>query len=204
MEGFFFVTSTTFPHLHDIYNKMNIMKKRDKRRMGSCTCSNCGIEFEKPLSEIKRNEKLGRRNFCTRSCVGHFSTERLLNIKSDYVISKHSNNRKDEFTGLRDFIKRVKHRYKNHDLDLQYLKDLWDKQNVCVYTGVKLELPKNKGINNQIYTASLDRIDSSIGYLKGNVQFISIAANHAKGNLSHEDMILFCNLIYENKKASPK
>jgi molybdopterin synthase catalytic subunit len=180
------------------------MKNKDKRKMGKCTCNNCGIEFEKPLSEIKRNEKLGRRNFCTRSCVGHFSTERLLNIKSDYVISKHSNNRKDEFTGLRDFIKRVKHRYKNHDLDLQYLKDLWDKQNVCVYTGVKLELPKNKGINNQIYTASLDRIDSSIGYLKGNVQFISIAANHAKGNLSHEDMILFCNLIYENKKASPK
>ena len=176
------------------------MKKIEKRRMGSCTCSNCGIEFEKPLSELNRNEKLGRKNFCSRSCTGHFNTERLLNVKNRYDISKHSSNGRDKFTGLRDFLKRVRNRFKEHNLDLEYLKELWDNQNICVYTGVKLELPKNKGINNQIYTASLDRIDSNIGYIKGNVQFISIAANHAKSSLSHDEMILFCNLIYENRK----
>lgn len=174
------------------------MKKRDKRRMGTCTCSNCGIEFEKPLSELNRNEKLGRKNFCSRSCTGHFNTERLLNVRSDYDISKHV--KRDEFTGLRDFIRRVKKRTIDSDIDLIYLKELWDNQNICIYTGVKLELPKNKGINNHLYTASLDRIDSNIGYFKGNVQFISIAANHAKSNLSHEEMTQLCNLIYENKK----
>jgi hypothetical protein len=179
---------------------MNIMKKRDKRRMGSCTCSNCGVEFEKALSELKRNEKLGRKNFCSRSCTGYFNAEKLLNVKNRYDIRKHSNNCRDEFTGLRDFIRRIKKRTIDSDIDLIYLKELWDKQNTCIYTGVKLQLPKNKGINNQLYTASLDRIDSSVGYFKGNVQFVSIAANLAKSSLSHNEMILLCNLIYENRK----
>jgi hypothetical protein len=179
------------------------MKKIEKRRMGSCTCSNCGVEFEKPLSELNRNEKLGRKNFCSLNCVGHFSTERLLNIKSDYDISKHSNNCRDEFTGLREFIRRAKKRNIDCDIDLVFLKELWDKQNICIYTGVQLVLPKNRGKNNLLNTASLDRIDSNLGYLKNNVQFISIAANYAKNKLTHEDMINFCDLIINNRKPLP-
>ena len=45
-------------------------KNKSKRKMGECTCDNCGIKFEKPLSEINRNNKLGRQNFCSRTCVG--------------------------------------------------------------------------------------------------------------------------------------
>lgn len=45
-------------------------KKKQSRKFGITVCKNCNKEFEKPLSEIKRNENLNRPNFCTRTCVG--------------------------------------------------------------------------------------------------------------------------------------
>ena len=168
--------------------------------MGECTCDNCGIKFEKPLSELTRNKNLGRKNFCSRTCVGKNNTKNFGDKRSDYDISQHSGNSRDEFTGLRALLRRIKSKYHNYDVDLIYLKELWDKQNICVYTGVELQLPKWKGVNNPLYTASIDRVDSEKGYVRGNIQFISITSNHAKNSMSHQQMINFCNLIIENKK----
>jgi hypothetical protein len=67
-------------------------------------------------------------------------------VKSTYDITKHSDNGKDEFTGFREFLRRVKSRNYENNLDLNYLKELWEKQNICIYTGVKLELPKKFSI----------------------------------------------------------
>jgi myo-inositol catabolism protein IolC len=46
--------------------------------------------------------------------------------------------------------------------------------------------------------ASLDRVDSTKGYIVGNIQFISAAANMAKNNMTHEQMIEFCKIIADN------
>ena len=94
----------------------------------------------------------------------------------------------------------IKNKYKDYDVDLPYLKELWDLQHNCPYTGVELVLPKWKGVNNPLITASIDRIDSSKGYIKGNIQYISITSNLAKSNMSHQQMIEFCMLIIKNKK----
>lgn len=51
--------------------------------------------------------------------------------------------------------------------------------------------------NNPIYTASLDRIDSSKGYEIGNIQFISTAINYMKNTMSHEDTLKLCKIIAE-------
>jgi hypothetical protein len=175
-------------------------KNKSKRKMGECTCDNCGVKFEKPLSEITRNNNLGRQNFCSRTCVGKNNTKNFGDRKNNYDISKHSNNSRDKFTGLRSFLRRIKNKYHNYDVDLVYLKEVWDNQHRCVYTGVELVLPKWRGINDPLYTASIDRIDSNKGYIKGNLQFISIAANLAKNAMTHEQMLKFCKLIIENKK----
>lgn len=175
-------------------------KNKSKRKMGECTCDNCGVKFEKPLSEINRNNKLSRQNFCSRTCVGKNNIKNFGDRKNNYDISKHSNNSRDNFTGLRSFLRRIKNKYHDYDVDLEYLKEIWDNQNICVYTGVDLQLPKSKGVNNPLYTASIDRIKSDKGYIKGNLQFISIASNLAKNTMSHEQMLEFCDLIVKNKK----
>ena len=115
-------------------------------------------------------------------------------------VSQHSGHSRDGFTGLRALLRRIKNKYHNYDVDLDYLKEVWDNQNTCIYSGVKLQLPKWKGINNPLYTASIDRIDSEKGYVKGNIQFISITSNHSKNSMTHEQMLEFCRLIMENKK----
>lgn len=180
------------------------MNKSYKRKTEKCICHQCGLEFDKPTSEIKRNLDKGRLNFCGRRCVGLYNTEKLINNHSGYDITKHSNNRKDEFTGFRDLLRRVKQRNYEFDIDLEYLKELWERQNICVYTGVKLSLPKINGCNDKLKTASIDRVDSSQGYVKGNIQYISIAANLAKNSMTHEEMISFCEIIYLNKKTPSK
>jgi hypothetical protein len=58
------------------------MRIREKKyKMGKCTCKNCEVEFEKPLTEIRRNKKLNRPNFCSRTCVGKNNSNNFGNIK---------------------------------------------------------------------------------------------------------------------------
>lgn len=49
-------------------------------------------------------------------------------------------------------------------------------------------------------TASLDRIDSSKGYLQDNVQVLSWKANTMKNNATPEELIQFADWIYKTHK----
>lgn len=42
---------------------------------------------------------------------------------------------------------------------------------------------------------SIDRIDSSVGYVRGNVQFVCDVVNRMKQDLSQTDLMLWCNRI---------
>lgn len=84
-------------------------------------------------------------------------------------------------------------------VSIEYLKGLWDRQGGrCVYTAIQLIIPNRRGTNDWIHGASLDRIDSSLGYVEGNVQFVSIAVNNMKNTMTHEQTIELINLIVAN------
>lgn len=106
-------------------------------------------------------------------------------------------NRRDQYTPFRYYFRNAKKRLKDFNLTLEYLKQLWEEQKgICPYTGIQLCLAEYKANhNNPIYTASLDRIDSSKGYIIGNVQFISTAINYMKNTMSHKETINFCKII---------
>lgn len=49
-------------------------------------------------------------------------------------------------------------------------------------------------------TVSLDRIDSNIGYIEGNVQWIHKALNNTKNTMPNDEFINWCKLVAENNK----
>jgi hypothetical protein len=176
------------------------MKKYLKnRKLVTIKCDYCNNEFEKPESEYKRNLSKNRKNFCTRQCVGNYYVN--VEKRKTHVLPKPRTG--DEFTPFRYHFRNAKRRFKNFNLTIEDLKSTWDKQNgICPYSGVKLEIDyrKYKKIN-KIYLASLDRIDSTKGYIDNNIQFVSQPINYMKNNMSHEETLLLCSLIAKNHSS---
>jgi len=200
MVGFFYLyflwRRTIFCGDVGIYIK-KIMANR-KKELVVCSNPECKKEFYKDSSEVTRNNSIGRKNHCSLKCCGHTSHEHLKKYSKENIkfLEPHRDNGRDEFTGLREHFRRVKKRKHYYDISLDDLLDIWNNQEgICQYSGVKLLHP-NEGGNN-LNTASLDRIDSKLGYVKGNLQFISIICNQAKNNLTHENMVTFLKTICE-------
>ena len=83
---------------------------------------------------------------------------------------------------------------RSFDLTPEYLVDLFYKQKGrCVYTGIKLVfgIPTRKILG----TASLDRIDSSKGYIEGNVQWVHKHINMMKQAYSHDYFVDMCSRV---------
>lgn len=70
----------------------------------------------------------------------------------------------------------------------------------CPILGIKLEFNSGQGHGGKDSSHSLDRIDNSKGYVKGNIQIISHKANSMKFTASQEELELFANWILRNKE----
>ena len=96
-------------------------------------------------------------------------------------------------------MKRIKDRVKASNLDVninvEYLERLLQEQKYkCALTG-QILVHKRIYHDNGETTASVDRIDSSKGYIKGNVQWVHKDINKLKMNYKQEDFIEWCNLV---------
>ncbi len=176
-----------------------IKKYMQNRKLVTFICDFCKKEAEKPLSEYNRNLKLGRKNFCCRSCAIKYANVNKLHRFTDkcknHLLSI-CNNRKDEYTGFRYILRNIHSRFKDVDIDLEYLKQLWQSQNgICPYTGIHLILPTHAKHDFFFNRASLDRINSSKGYVKGNVQFIALPINLMKSTKSDIEIKQFLKQI---------
>jgi hypothetical protein len=170
-------------------------------------CEICGCDFERRTAEVRRNQKLGRRTFCSLSCLGKVSLSNIPFSKRDNKQWLRADNKADEFSKFRWFLARAKQRKHIVDITLQDLKEQWEKQNgTCPYTGWVLKAMDGTNKTKQLpYTpdrASLDRIDSSKGYIKGNIQYVSMMAQFAKNKWADEQLVKFCKAVAENKSAA--
>jgi len=82
------------------------------------------------------------------------------------------------------------------------LREQWDKQRgICPYMGWEMDNPNPCRYVNQgkmpmhIKRASLDRIDSSKGYVKGNIQFVCLMAQYAKNRFTESELLKFCESV---------
>jgi hypothetical protein len=160
-------------------------------------CDQCKTSYLKDVSEYNRNKKLGRPSYCSRSCSGKANAkslgEHLGNGNIESIPPEKRFRPKDEYSVFRDTMRRIKRRFHDYDIDLPYLKELWENQEgKCPFTGWDLEL-KYDELN--LKSASLDRIDNSKGYIKGNVRFVSVMYNYCRNNFSDDQVIEFCEAV---------
>jgi hypothetical protein len=87
-------------------------------------------------------------------------------------------------------------------IDTDYIMDLLVKQNgKCALTGWDLEFTRGgdwDGKNPR--GATMDRINNSKGYVKGNIQLVCGLPNNVRGSLSIEDFKNLCKEITKNCK----
>jgi len=80
-------------------------------------------------------------------------------------------------------------------VSFEYLADLLIEQDFeCALSGISLDAMK---LNNN---ASLDRIDSSLGYIEGNVQWVTSEINMMKQAYSQERFIEVCKAVADKAK----
>ena len=167
------------------------------------TCEYCMREFTRCAAEHKRNSKIGRKVFCSRSCMCSYHNKNCPAMKYDHTECAYGSVT-DEFTPFRKFLKSVRRRHKwrkiESNIALQDVKDQWESQNgICPYTGWQLHLPlsvEKWDLNMPRHLrASLDRIDCNEGYVRGNIQFVCIMANLAKHTSTSEMLVEFCAAV---------
>lgn len=188
-----------------------MLKYKQNRKLITVICDECGVECLKPASEYNRNLKLGRHNFCSRSCACKYNCHHRSQKMIDYSNSEKNKQHllecnkyynlytKEPKKRFSYFLRNCRKRFKECTITLDDLQEQWNKQNgICPYSGIPLIIPTyTKNHNNPIYTASVDRIDSSKGYIPGNIQFVSTCINYLKNTMSDEDTKFVCKCIAE-------
>ena len=145
-------------------------------------CLDCNIKKPKYLFFNNNLNKSGKKSYC-KICQNEQDKIRKQN---------HTNvNRiKTLLSSVQASLR--KGRVDEINIDLDYLLKLnASQENKCVYSGNQLSWKAN-----DINTCSLDRIDSSKGYIKGNVQFVSKTVNQAKSDLTEQEFLKLVQQIY--------
>lgn len=80
------------------------------------------------------------------------------------------------------------------NIDTKYLQELLEKQNnLCALSKIKLDLNCKK-------QASIDRINPTLGYIKGNVQWVCNIINTMKFRHTQEEFINWCRKVVDYNK----
>lgn len=166
-------------------------------------CLNCGLEWE---VEVKSNHRLSRKqlfcNKCSRT-LSIWERHKIIMDKVPELREKYLKSKREEF--LKNYKKQILFRTKrraelrglefNLDIDDIIIPDICPILEVPIIIGTK---------DNYEYSPSIDRIDNSKGYVKGNIQIISKKANSMKNSASYNELITFCKNILRYSLSSTK
>lgn len=92
---------------------------------------------------------------------------------------------------------RATRRNLDFNLNGEYLWQLFINQNrKCALSGMDIKMPKTWGAKTKTdMTASIDRIDCSKGYIKGNVQWVHKTVNYMRMDLEISEFIQICKKV---------
>lgn len=170
------------------FNNWTVLEISDKKKSGrnkiwKCCC-NCGTISYLPTYHLTK----GYSKQC-KNCARIPKQYSLGSIPISMWNKILSNAKKRKITIMVDRVKMF---------------DLLVKQDYkCALTGVSIVLPNNgKESWKHFYTASLDRIDSSKGYVEENIQWVHKDINRMKNIYSQEYFIKLCRMVTENTQRN--
>lgn len=157
-------------------------------------CIHCGKEFTVNIS--KQRQTCRQKYFCD-SCIKSLSNWERKSIRMKIFPderAKYLQQKRGEF--LRRYIKqmlnRTRLRAKNKKIDFNI-----DESDIIIPDKCPiLEVPLVIGTKGDYeYSPSIDRIDNTKGYVKGNIQIISKKANSMKNSATTKELLTFCKNI---------
>lgn len=101
---------------------------------------------------------------------------------------------------IMEMIRTARYR-SNHacDLNLEYMVDMWKTQDAtCFYCGQQLS-PPTYGKGRDLKTASVDRLDPSKTYMKGNVTWSCWGCNWMKSKMTVQEFITKCAQVVHHR-----
>lgn len=176
------------------YGRLEVLERcyyeKWKRMVWKCKCD-CGKVTYADANELKRKGHGGKK-----SC-GCYKKE-ILKKQSEIVKRGYKNIQGRFICAIEASAK-----YRNLECKItsKLLYKLWIKQKgKCALSGIKLTLPKNCQDTN--YNASIDRINSDLGYISYNIQWVHRQINFMKQDMTDDEFIKFCKKVsnYQNKK----
>lgn len=171
-------------------------------------CNSCSAPVKKRTKEVNRQLRKNpdAKFYCSLSCSGKQNGRHLIGRYPFIAGSVHhkkaieaAKNKNTKHIGLlkhlNEIIRRAKRRDPSHNLTMDYLIDLWKEHNQrCALSNIPIMFDAP----DFVQMASLDRIDSSVGYIVGNVQFVSCSINWAKSTMSDDRVRDLIKLIRES------
>jgi len=156
---------------------LTVIKKKQTTLLCECKCGNV-IEIKGSRIRLKQVKSCG----CLLSLGKHGFVSYAL------------------YNGIK---RKAERRNKVFDLSIDDINDLFIKQNKkCAITNMPLIMKKDT--NDSVGNASLDRIDSSKGYVRGNIQWIHKDVNKMKMDLPQDYFFELCLLIVKSQATSPE
>lgn len=168
-----------------VYNKWVVLGEHPDRDCRGeilflCRCE-CGREMLQKSSNIRHGKSKG-----CRDCNS-------LHGKTDQIHSSY-------MEGIANRTKKVN---RSVTITAQDLQEQWDLQKgVCALTGLPLEL--RTGGHDRKATASVDRIDSDVGYFPDNIQWVHKDVNRMKSYYTEARFFEICKLVIEHKDQTVK
>ena len=142
----------------------------------------CGNHRWMTASEFYNNKK----SYMCQKCAGILRGEKI-HLEDSYEELYQA-----KYTKMK---KQAEKRHHDFLLTKEYLWNLYIQQNKkCAITGDELPI---------LSKASLDRIDSSKGYIEGNVQWVTKQANLSKHIMSMKELYEFCKKVLNHANQQP-
>lgn len=162
------------------------------------------------VDRLATNDPFGKtRWICNCSC----GREKTINASSllkgltktcGYCAERHNFKGYEEISGSywRRQIESSEKRCLTFEITPEYVWNVYLKQNKkCKLSGVDVCFYKNQD-KGKFQTASIDRIDSKISYVEGNIQILHKRVQKIKDVVPNDELIYWCKLIHCNNQST--